>query len=167
MKRPMKLVLLTRSLVAGLFVSQIQSYAVADGVCDPNGWCRLHFNLRNRPYSTVFIKPLDQYGQLRRVWMRADDFTDGVTVDCGRAMMSERNGTGMFFSATRGTVSGEIYESVCLGQNLQLGFPQGSGQGTWPQTPIYPQGSGGMMQPPMQQNASPSPLRTILEQLIK
>jgi hypothetical protein len=163
----MKLSLLTRLLVAGFFVSQIQSYAVADGVCDPSGWCRLHFNLRNRPYSTVFIKPLDQYGQFRRVWMRADDFTDGVTVDCGRAMMSERNGTAMFFSATRGTVSGEIYESVCLGQNLQLGFPQGSGQGTWPQTPSSPQGSGGMIQPPTQQKDSPSPLRTILEQLIK
>lgn len=163
MKRP----LLTRSLIAVLVVSQTPSYALADGVCDASGWCRLHFNLRNRPYSTVFIKPLDQYGQFRRIWMRADDFTDGVTVDCGRAMVSERNGTGMFYPATRGTVSGELYESVCLGQNLQVGFPQGSGQGTWPQTPIFPQGSGGMIQPPIQQNDSPSPLRIILEQLIK
>ena len=163
----MKPSLFSGMLVAGLVVSQIQGYAVADGVCDTSGWCRLHFNLRNRPYSTVFIKPLDQYGQFRRLWMRADDFTDGVTVDCGRAMVSERNGTGMFFSATRGTVSGELYEYVCLGQNVQLGFPQGSGQGSWPQTPIYPQGSGGMIQPQIQQNDSPSPLRILLEQLIK
>jgi hypothetical protein len=163
----MKLSLVTKFIVATLVVSQIQSHASADGVCDQSGWCRLHFNLRNRPYSTVFIKPLDQYGQFRRIWIRADDYTDGLTVDCGRAMVSERSGTGMFFPATRGTVSGEVYESVCLGQNLQVGFPQGSGQGTWPQPPNSPQGSGGMNQPPVQQKDSSSPLRIILEQLIK
>jgi hypothetical protein len=161
--------LLSKSLVVAIAVSQIQSHAVADGVCDQSGWCRLHFNLRNRPYSTVFIKPLDQYGQFRRIWIRADDYTDGLTVDCGRAMVSEQSGGGVFFAATRGTVSGEVYESVCLGQNVQLGFPQGSGaNNNWPQPPIYPQGGGGgMNQLPSQQNDSPSPLRILLEQLIK
>lgn len=167
MKRPMKLSLVARFMVTALVISQFQGHAIADGICEPSGWCRLHFNLRNRPYSTVYIKPLDQYGQFRRIWMRADDYTDGLTVDCSRAMVSERSGTGMFFSATRGTVSGEIYESVCLGQNLQIGFPQGSGQDTWPQPPNFPQGSGGRNQPPIQRNDSPSPLKMILDQLIK
>jgi|LakMenE01Jun11ns_1017448.scaffolds.fasta_scaffold9899761_2 hypothetical protein len=159
--------LLFQPFFFAFIVLQIPNHAVADGVCDPSGWCRLHFQLRSRPYSTVFIKAVDQYGQFRRVWLRADDYTDGLTVDCGRAMMAERNGTGMYFPAIRGAVSGEIYESVCLGQNLQLGFAQGTGQGTWPQPPIYPQGSGGTMPPPVQQNNSPSPLRLILEQLVK
>ena len=148
--------------------SQIYIHAIADGVCDQSGWCRLHFNLGSRPYSTVYIKPVDQYGQFRRIWLRADDFTDGLTVDCGRAMMSDRNGMGMYFSAIRGAVSGEIYESVCLGQNIRIGFPQGPGNGIWPQPPGNPGGGyGGGNQLPVQQESSPSPLRIILEQLIK
>lgn len=168
-------------------IGEIQ--ANADGVCDPSGWCRLHFNLRNRPYSVVFIKPIDQYGQFRRLWMRADDFTDGITIDCGRAMVSEQNGTGAFFPATRGTVSWEIYESICLGQNARLGFPPGTGSNAWPPPPaVQPGGYGEGVQPPMQpygpppsqqggnggadqapnqQRIAPSPLRLILEQLIK
>ena len=100
--------------------------------------------------------------------MRADDFTDGLIVDCAKAMMSERNGTGIFFPAIRGTVSGEIYESVCLGQNILIGFPRGPGIGSWPQPPADPGGAyGGGNQLPAQKDSSPSPLRIILEQLIK
>lgn len=126
--------------------------------------------MEGRPYSTVFIKPLDRYGQFRRLWVRADNYTDGVTLDCNRASLSLQS-EGRFIPAQRNTIGGEMYESVCLGRNTNIGFPQGSGNTGWPQQPpAYPGGPfDGMNQGPgpLQPYGQPSPIRQLLELLIR
>ncbi len=113
--------------------SPFSHVAYADGVCDPStGWCRMHLQMHSRPFSVVYIKPQDQYGQYRRVWVKFVDSqgseeTTGVTLDCPNSALGSGLGGSGFKPVQPGTIGGEIYESVCLGRNSVLGgFPQGS-----------------------------------------
>lgn len=135
--------------------------ARADGVCDPStGWCRMHLQSSSRPFSTVFIRPQDQYGQYRRVWVRFDDGrgsaeTTGVTLDCTNATLGIGLGGSGFSTVKPGSLGGEIYESACLGRNVVMGvFPQGNG--SYPPPGFVPQGG-----------QNPSLLETILNTLIR
>jgi hypothetical protein len=145
---------------------------VADGVCDQSGWCRLHLQLTNEPYSTVYIRPIDSYGSIRRVMVRTARQQLPTAINCSNAMLSVYGGPA--FQAKPNSVGGEIYESVCLGMNRTAfqQFPYGQGfpvQGVpdFNNLPPYPGGVGVPTDPPTTQQSGRSLFDIIINEIIK
>jgi hypothetical protein len=97
--------------------------ARGDGVCDPDGWCRLHRRLARNPYSTVSVRVEEAFGPMRIVWLKAGPLMDTLRLDCASGWLGVASGGAVFNPRFDHGLRAEVYESACLNWNVDTGFP--------------------------------------------